>query len=355
MASHAARPTRADYSFLALAHLLRAALLKLVDLGWVWPNVGFSIASGTAYLTYFPFTATLLLFVLFVRLVRFPEGEMRRSDAMASGTMVNLPTCETHYEWLEPVGGATEAAEVVVLAHGFSGESGHLRGLAHEVRKAGFRALIYDLVGRGYSSCRDVNHTAHLFVSQLNELMDTLEVREFHLVGLSLGGGVAVSFAQYFPKRVKSLTLIAAVGLKMSSKAHILTRMPLLPDFMFRMLLWQTVLAGLEYEWSDESDPKFAMMVESYKERVAREPAFGRSLLSSARHFPLEQLQAAYEAAGAADRPTLLVWGDDDRTCPIENAREIQQKYIARAELIVVRGARHCVYTEYVAEVAHAP
>ena len=134
---------------------------------------------------------------------------------MASGTMVNLPTCETHYEWLEPVGGATEAAEVVVLAHGFSGESGHLRGLAHEVRKAGFRALIYDLVGRGYSSCRDVNHTAHLFVSQLNELMDTLEVREFHLVGLSLGGGVAVSFAQYFPKRVKSLTLIAAVGLKM--------------------------------------------------------------------------------------------------------------------------------------------
>ena len=253
MASHAARPTRADYSFLALAHLLRAALLKLVDLGersrcapasrarrrafaagWVWPNVGFSIASGTAYLTYFPFTATLLLFVLFVRLVRFPEGEMRRSaraassararraaqgaplgDAMASGTMVNLPTCETHYEWLEPVGGATEAAEVVVLAHGFSGESGHLRGLAHEVRKAGFRALIYDLVGRGYSSCRDVNHTAHLFVSQLNELMDTLEVREFHLVGLSLGGGVAVSFAQYFPKRVKSLTLIAAVGLKM--------------------------------------------------------------------------------------------------------------------------------------------
>ena len=130
--------------------------------------------------------------------------------------------------------------------------------------------------------------------------------------------------------------------------------MPLLPDFMFRMLLWQTVLAGLEYEWSDESDPKFAMMVESYKERVAREPAFGRFLLSSARHFPLEQLQAAYEAAGAADRPTLLVWGHDDRTCPIENAREIQQKYLARAELIVFRCARHFVYTEYVAEVAHA-
>ena len=98
----AARPTRADYSFLALSHLLRVALLKLIDLGawsrrtsrpvevfwtfvprlgWVWPNVGFSIASCMAYLTYFPFSATLLLFVLFVRLVRFPEGEMRRGAA----------------------------------------------------------------------------------------------------------------------------------------------------------------------------------------------------------------------------------------------------------------------------------
>ena len=39
-----------------------------------------------------------------------------------------------------PLPDADLTAEVVVLAHGFSGESGHLRGLAHEVRKAGFRA-----------------------------------------------------------------------------------------------------------------------------------------------------------------------------------------------------------------------
>ena len=70
--------------------------------GWVWPNVGFSIASCVAYATSFPFCATLLLFVLFVRLMRFPEGEMRRGDPVVDGAMVRLPTCETHYEWLEP-------------------------------------------------------------------------------------------------------------------------------------------------------------------------------------------------------------------------------------------------------------
>ena len=68
----------------------------------------------------------------------------------------------------------------------------------------------------------------------------------------------------------------------------------------------------------------------------------------------MEALQSAYAAAGESDRPTLLVWGSDDRTCPVDNAREILRTYIPRAELVVVRGARHCVYTEFVGEVAHA-
>ena len=58
----------------SLAHVLRvffSNLYALIDLGWVWPNVGFSIASGVAYATSFPFCATLLLFVLFVHLRRF--------------------------------------------------------------------------------------------------------------------------------------------------------------------------------------------------------------------------------------------------------------------------------------------
>ncbi len=35
----------------------------------------------------------------------------------------------------------------------------------------------------------------------------------FHLLGYSLGGGIAVSFARYFPRMVRSLTLVAGGGL----------------------------------------------------------------------------------------------------------------------------------------------
>ena len=93
-------------------------------------------------------------------------------------------------------------------------------------------------------------------------------------------------------------------------------------------------------------------MVQAYKRRVAEEPALGRSLLSTARHFPFEQLGPAFAAAGALPRPVLVVWGDGDRTCPCQ-ARDVR-RLVPRADVVVVRGARHCVYTEFVGESARA-
>mmetsp|Transcript_29262 Transcript_29262/g.90534 ORF Transcript_29262/g.90534 Transcript_29262/m.90534 type:complete len:353 (-) Transcript_29262:27-1085(-) len=328
------------------------ALYNAVQFGWIWPNVSFATASVILYHAWFPFCATLLGFVLCVRLLRFPEGEIRRLDAPERGGRVALPTCETHYEWLEPEG---PPMGVVVVVHGFSGDAADVRPLAAELRKAGYRALVYDLVGRGHSGCRDALHTAPLFVSQLSELAIALKLPDaFHVVGNSLGGGVAVEFAKFFPDRVSTLTLVAPVGLRLASRAHVLTRIPLVPEIMFRCFLRSTVLAGLEYEWHDVADPKFAKMVESYEDRVVREPAFGRSLLSTARNFPFEELQDAYAAAGASRRPTLVVWGTGDRTCPASTAAEIKARYVPQAEVVLIRKGRHCVYTEFVGETANA-
>lgn len=113
-----------------------------------------------------------------------------------------------------------------------------------------------------------------------------------------------------------------------------------------------TLLCGLEYEWADVGNPKFQAMILSYRRRVVQEPALGRSLLSTARHFPFEQLGPAFAAAGALSRPVLVVWGDGDRTCPCA-ARDVR-RLVPRADVVVVRGARHCVYTEFVAESARA-
>lgn len=343
--------SRWDPALLMLANSVRTTLFHLCELGWAWPNVGFSLAAWTSFMTSYRFVATILVVILAIRLLRMPEGEMRRSGH-GPGSFARLPTCLTHYELI----GAADSPSLVIVCHGFSGDLSHAMPLATELTNAGHRVLIYDLVGRGFSSCRNHCHTIELFVSQLAELVFALGLadRPAHLVGISLGGGIVSEYASYFPQRVASLTLIASVGLPLCASAHTLLKLPILPDILLRCALWSTVLAGLEHEWADDSDPKLQTMIRSYRDRVKNEPALGRSLLSTARHFPLEALHATFCKIGAETYPVLIIWGEDDRTCPIRNAHSIQRDFIKRADLVVVKGARHCVYTEFCGDVAYA-
>mgnify|MGYP001347018416 CR=1 FL=1 len=216
-----------------LARAAEFALASLVNLGWTWPNIAFALAATLAAGSgRFPYTTSILAFLLFVRLIRFPEGPMARTDAPATGLMVDLPTGATHYEWLETTS-AGDAVPVIVV-HGFSGDLQDVRPLAARIRDAGHRVLVYDLVGRGFSACRGERHTCRLFVSQLSELLAALQLTCVHLVGNSLGGGVCVEFARYFPQHVESLALVAPVGLRLAKRTYVLTRAPLVPDVLFR-------------------------------------------------------------------------------------------------------------------------
>jgi pimeloyl-ACP methyl ester carboxylesterase len=51
-------------------------------------------------------------------------------------------------------------------------------------------------------------------VIHYDEFAEKLGLEEFHLVGYSLGGWIAAEFAVFYPRRLKSLTLITPAGLR---------------------------------------------------------------------------------------------------------------------------------------------
>jgi pimeloyl-ACP methyl ester carboxylesterase len=51
-------------------------------------------------------------------------------------------------------------------------------------------------------------------VVHYDELLAKLGIDEVHLIGYSLGGWIAAEFASYFPRRIKSFTLITPIGLR---------------------------------------------------------------------------------------------------------------------------------------------
>jgi pimeloyl-ACP methyl ester carboxylesterase len=75
---------------------------------------------------------------------------------------------------------------------------------------------VQDLVGRGYSDGPGhLTYDLSLYVSQLCMLLTSLPEwsGSFNVVGYSLGGAIATTFARYFPHRIDNLLLIAPAGL----------------------------------------------------------------------------------------------------------------------------------------------
>ncbi len=75
---------------------------------------------------------------------------------------------------------------------------------------AGFRGIALDLRGYGDTEARPIDATLGLgdMVSDIHALVETLGLNQFHLVGHSMGGGVAMKYAIAHPANLLSLTLV---------------------------------------------------------------------------------------------------------------------------------------------------
>ena len=110
------------------------------------------------------------------------------------------------------------SGEPVVFLHGSgSGASGHSNFKFNYpfLAENGFRSIVPDLIGYGYSDKPDdVEYHIDFFVECVKQALDVIGVDSVHLIGNSLGGAIAIRFALTYPDQVKSLNLMAPGGIE---------------------------------------------------------------------------------------------------------------------------------------------
>ena len=77
-----------------------------------------------------------------------------------------------------------------------------------------------------------------------------------------------------------------------------------------------------------------------------RYEGFRQAILATARGFIQSDPGRDFEKIGAGDRPTLLIWGDADRTFPIEQAGRVREALGANLRFERVAGAGHALHYE---------
>lgn len=100
-------------------------------------------------------------------------------------------------------------SETVLLLHGFMADSKSMKQIGENLSGA-YNLLYVDLPGFGGSESRNYDYNMNDIAASIKEILERLELDAVHVLGYSMGGRAALSFAVIYPEKVCSLILESA-------------------------------------------------------------------------------------------------------------------------------------------------
>lgn len=110
--------------------------------------------------------------------------------------------------------------KTIVLLHGFL-ETSKMWSKFQDVLSNEYNVIAIDLPGFGKSGNIDSIHTMELMSEAVNKVLNSLEIKKCLVVGHSMGGYVALSFAEQFASKVRGLVLFHSHALPDTSEAKV--------------------------------------------------------------------------------------------------------------------------------------
>lgn len=95
----------------------------------------------------------------------------------------------------------------IVLLHGFLGSHEIWAEFAKKLSKK-YRVITLDLLGHGATPAIGYYHSMELLAQSVKAVLDKIGVRRYVLAGHSMGGYVALAFAELYPDNISGLCLV---------------------------------------------------------------------------------------------------------------------------------------------------
>ncbi len=228
----------------------------------------------------------------------------------------------------------------LVLLHGFPLDH-HTWDFVAPLLEGTFDLILPDLRGFGQSTTVDEMHTLDAFASDIEGLLDHLGIQKAAVTGHSMGGYVALAFAQLYPDRIRGLGLVSTQTLSDP------------PDRK----------EGRYKSAAEVAEKGTSGVVDTMTPKFTSD----ESLQRSARKIMERQKPAAYIGAlkamaermdtssllASATYPVVIIHGDKDSIIPVDRAREAKSA-LPDAHFVELPGVGHLPMMEAVKETAEA-
>ncbi len=237
------------------------------------------------------------------------------------------------------------SGDPVVLIHGYPLSGPSWEKQVPALLAAGLRVITYDRRGFGNSSKPTTGYNYDTFAADLQKLVTHLKLKNFSLVGFSMGGGeVARYIGKFGSKGVSKAVIIGGV-----------------PPFLLKTAdnpegVDRSVFDGIQKAVAAD---RYAFFTQFYKNFYNTDVLLGKRISEQA-------VQAAWNvAAGASatasyacvptwyedfrkdlariDVPTLVLHGDADRIVPISAAGQRTAKLVKGARLVAIKDGPHAI------------
>jgi non-heme chloroperoxidase len=241
----------------------------------------------------------------------------------------------------------------VVLIHGYPLSGSSWEKQIPALLQARHRVITYDRRGFGKSSQPTGGYNYDAFAEDLHKLVSHLKLRDFTLVGFSMGGGeVARYLGNYGSRGVSRAVIIGGV-----------------PPFLLKTADNPEGVDGAVFEGIEKAvaTDRYAFFSEFFKNFYNADVYLGKRISEQA-------IQASWNVAASAsptaslacvptwhedfrkdvariDVPTLIIHGDADRIVPFAAAGKRTAALIKSARLLTIKDGPHCVTWTHADEV----
>ena len=236
------------------------------------------------------------------------------------------------------------SGQPVILIHGWPLSRKSWEQQVWKIVEEGFRCISYDRRGFGTSSSPWDAYDYSSLASDLNAIIEELELKDAIIVGFSMGGGEVVRYlTDYGPSRIAKAALISSIIPLVKQKPDNPSGVP--EDAL------EGIIDALQKDrvgFLKEFSKGFYNFEETKGERISQAQLdYDFTIASFA--SPSATIQAALAWMHTDFRPelenvtvpTLIVHGDADATVPIETSAKQAHDGIKYSTLEVIEGAPH--------------
>lgn len=232
------------------------------------------------------------------------------------------------------------SADVLIMLHGFAVDKDNWIRFARNFPN--HKVIIPDLPGHGESSYNsELVYDFHNQVTWLNDFAEQLNLTKFHLIGNSMGGGIAAFYAHTYSDKVSSITLIDAAGVHPPEQSKL---QQIIENNEPNPLIIRT-----------ESDfdrlREFAMEDQPFlpwpapgvlaRKAMARQ-AINDKIFKDINDYAerVKESKENLQVLSTIQQPAFILWGKEDRALDVSSVQVFEQ-YLPNSTSFIMEGVGH--------------